>query len=49
LGDGTRQPLDLGRLELLVNTACEDLTGVNAQAIIEETLKIYMTVCKKAI
>jgi ribonucleoside-diphosphate reductase alpha chain len=39
LGDGTRQPLDLGRLELLVNTACEDLTGVNAQAIIEETLK----------
>lgn len=39
LGDGTRQPLDLGRLELLVNTACEDLTGVNAQAIIDETLK----------
>ena len=39
LGDGTRQPLDLGRLELLVNTACEDLSGVNAQAIIEETLK----------
>jgi ribonucleoside-diphosphate reductase alpha chain len=39
LGDGTRQPLDLGRLELLVNTACEGLSGVNAQAIIEETLK----------
>jgi len=39
LGDGTRQPLDLGRLELLVNTACEDLSGVNAQAIIDETLK----------
>ncbi len=39
LGDGTRQPLDLGRLELLVNTACEGLSGVNAQAIIDETLK----------
>lgn len=39
LGDGTRQPLDLGRLEALVNSACEDLTGVNAQAIVDETLK----------
>ncbi|HMX99524.1 MAG TPA: ATP cone domain-containing protein, partial [Agitococcus sp.] len=39
LGDGTRQPLDLGRLEALVSSACEDLTGVNAQAIVDETLK----------
>lgn len=39
LGDGTRQPLDLGRLEALVNSACEGLTGVNAQAIVDETLK----------
>jgi len=39
LGDGTRQPLDLGRLEALVSSACEGLTGVNAQAIVDETLK----------
>ncbi|MBH1971611.1 ribonucleoside-diphosphate reductase subunit alpha [Moraxellaceae bacterium AER2_44_116] len=39
LGDGTRQPLDLGRLESLITDACEDLVGVSAQAIVEETLK----------
>jgi ribonucleoside-diphosphate reductase alpha chain len=39
LGDGTRQPLDLGRLESLIMDACEGLVGVSAQAIVEETLK----------
>ncbi|MDO8416625.1 MAG: ribonucleoside-diphosphate reductase subunit alpha [Agitococcus sp.] len=39
LGDGTRQALDLGRLESLIMDACEGLVGVSAQAIVEETLK----------
>jgi ribonucleoside-diphosphate reductase alpha chain len=37
--DGTRKPLDIARLEDLVSTACEGLQGVDAQAIVEETLK----------
>ncbi|MDO8331488.1 MAG: ribonucleoside-diphosphate reductase subunit alpha [Fluviicoccus sp.] len=39
MGDGTRMPLDLGRLERLVASACENLTGVEPGDIIEETLR----------
>ncbi len=39
LADGSRQPLDLARLEALVNNACEGLSGVDAQLITEATLK----------
>ncbi|RZU47497.1 ribonucleoside-diphosphate reductase alpha chain [Fluviicoccus keumensis] len=39
MGDGTRMPLDLGRLEGLVASACEGLTGVEPGDIIEETLR----------
>ncbi len=37
--DGARRPLDIARLEDLVSTACEGLQGVDAQSIVEETLK----------
>jgi ribonucleoside-diphosphate reductase alpha chain len=37
--DGARKPLDIARLEDLVTTACQGLEGVDAQAIVEETLK----------
>jgi ribonucleoside-diphosphate reductase alpha chain len=37
--DGARKPLDIVRLEDLVSTACQGLEGVDAQAIVEETLK----------
>ncbi len=37
--DGSRRPLDLIRLEQLVDNACEGLEGVNATLIVEETLK----------
>jgi ribonucleoside-diphosphate reductase alpha chain len=37
--DGTRRPLNIGRLEALVNNASEDLPGVEAALIVEETLK----------
>lgn len=39
MADGSRQPLDLARLEGLVNNACEGLEGVNAAEIIDATLK----------
>ncbi|MEO6698210.1 MAG: ribonucleoside-diphosphate reductase subunit alpha [Paraperlucidibaca sp.] len=37
--DGSRQLLDLGRLEALVVNACEDLSGVESKAIVEDTLR----------
>ncbi|HET8730373.1 MAG TPA: ribonucleoside-diphosphate reductase subunit alpha [Moraxellaceae bacterium] len=37
--DGARKPLDIARLEDLVSTACQGLEGVDAQAIVEDTLK----------
>ncbi len=37
--DGSRELLDLGRLEGLVINACEGLTGVEATAIVEDTLR----------
>ena len=39
LADGSRQPLDLARLEALVSNACEGLEGVDANQIVEATLK----------
>ena len=39
LADGTRQPLDVGRLETIVREACMDLQGVAAEAIIEESMR----------
>ncbi|MGH8335436.1 MAG: ribonucleotide reductase N-terminal alpha domain-containing protein, partial [Gammaproteobacteria bacterium] len=38
LADGSRQPLDLARLEALVSNACEGLEGVDANQIVEATL-----------
>ena len=37
--DGSRELLDLGRLEGLVANACEGLTGVEPTAIVEDTLR----------
>ncbi len=37
--DGSRHLLDLGRLEALVSNACEGLSGVEPQAIVEDTLR----------
>ncbi|WP_026913497.1 ribonucleoside-diphosphate reductase subunit alpha [Perlucidibaca piscinae] len=37
--DGSRELLDLGRLEALVSNACEGLTGVESTAIVEDTLR----------
>jgi ribonucleoside-diphosphate reductase alpha chain len=39
LEDGSRAPLDLVRIEGLVRSACENLTGVDSHAIVEEILK----------
>ncbi|MFN3587381.1 MAG: ATP cone domain-containing protein, partial [Moraxellaceae bacterium] len=36
---GQRKPLDIARLEALVSNACEGLQGVDAAAIVEDTLK----------
>jgi ribonucleoside-diphosphate reductase alpha chain len=37
--DGSVQPLDMGRLEHLIREACEGLADVDAEKIIEETVK----------
>jgi len=37
--DGSRELLDLGRLEALVSNACEGLSGVESTAIVEDTLR----------
>ena len=37
--DGSRELLDLGRLEALVANACEGLSGVEPTAIVEDTLR----------
>lgn len=37
--DGTRQPLDIGRLETVVHEACMELEGVDANTIIEEAMR----------
>ncbi|QIB51811.1 ribonucleoside-diphosphate reductase subunit alpha [Pseudomonas sp. OIL-1] len=39
LEDGTQQPLDLGRLRILITEACEGLAEVDAALIERETLK----------
>jgi ribonucleoside-diphosphate reductase alpha chain len=39
LADGTRQPLDIGRLETIVREACVGLEGVDAQTIIDEAMR----------
>ncbi len=39
LDSGELQPLDLGRLEVVVAEACAELSDVDAQAIIDESLK----------
>lgn len=39
LDDNSHTPLDLGRLEFIVNEACANLTDVDAQTIIDEALK----------
>ncbi len=37
--DGSQAPLDLGRMEIVVGEACEGLSDVDAQIIIDEALK----------
>lgn len=39
LADGQRQPLDINRLRTVVSEACQDLADVDAQRIIEDTLR----------
>lgn len=39
LGDGSHAPLDLGRMEIVVQEACAGLSDVNPQVIIDEALK----------
>ncbi|HEY3699284.1 MAG TPA: ATP cone domain-containing protein, partial [Spongiibacteraceae bacterium] len=39
LADGSREFLDLGRLETIVAEACSDLEGVDAQLVLTEALK----------
>ena len=39
LADGQQAPLDLGRMEIIVNEACAGLKDVDAQSIIDEALK----------
>ncbi|WP_043529480.1 ribonucleoside-diphosphate reductase subunit alpha [Litchfieldella xinjiangensis] len=39
LADGTTRPLDLGRVETLVFEACEGLANVDAQKIVNDSLK----------
>lgn len=39
LADGSKQPLDVGRLEIIVREACVELEGVDANTIIEEAMR----------
>jgi ribonucleoside-diphosphate reductase alpha chain len=39
LPDGSRSPLDIGRLETVVREACADLAGVEPQVIIDEAMR----------
>ncbi|HQQ63853.1 MAG TPA: ribonucleoside-diphosphate reductase subunit alpha [Pseudomonadales bacterium] len=39
LADGSRQPLDIGRLETIVREACVGLQGVDANTVIEEAMR----------
>lgn len=39
LSDGSHAPLDLGRMEIVVQEACAGLSDVNPQVIIDEALK----------
>nr|WP_297459545.1 ribonucleoside-diphosphate reductase subunit alpha [uncultured Halomonas sp.] len=39
LADGSTRPLDLGRVETLVHDACEGLANVDAQKIVDASLK----------
>ena len=39
LADGSKQPLDVGRLETIVREACVALEGVDANTIIEEAMR----------
>jgi ribonucleoside-diphosphate reductase alpha chain len=39
LKDGTRVPLDMARLDVLMIEACEGLSGVSAEAILAETMR----------
>jgi ribonucleoside-diphosphate reductase alpha chain len=39
MADGTRAPLDINRVNTVVNEACQDLADVSASEIIEEALK----------
>jgi ribonucleoside-diphosphate reductase alpha chain len=39
LHDGSKQPLDIGRLEIIVREACVALEGVDANAIIDEAMR----------
>ncbi len=39
LADGSRQPLNIGRLETVVREACIELEGVDADTIIEEAMR----------
>ena len=37
--DGTREPLDVGRLKTVIGEACEGLTDVDGELVLSETLK----------
>ncbi|MCM2972133.1 ribonucleoside-diphosphate reductase subunit alpha [Larsenimonas suaedae] len=37
--DGSKQPLDLGRIEVLVTEACTDLENVDVKRVVDESLK----------
>src|SRR5690606_36482234 len=39
LDDGSVQPLDMGRIQLIVSEACAGLTGVEPKAILDEALR----------
>jgi ribonucleoside-diphosphate reductase alpha chain len=39
MADGSRQPLNIGRLETVVREACVELEGVDADTIIEEAMR----------
>ena len=39
LADGRRQPLDEGRLRTITNEACAGLSGVDAEQVLQETLR----------
>lgn len=41
--NGQLQPLDLSALQATVNRAAEGLEGIDVQAIIDETVKTYIT------